>query len=879
MFSRPGRSCHLLVSSLVLFWLLTAAAAQEAVKGEVLIEKPRGFGRIVLSFPVPLVAKATVAGGVAVVRFDRPVILPAERIASQLPAYISAARLDPDRRALRIALAQSLRADLKDGAEQVFLDLLPLTWRGPPPPLPADVAARLAQRARAAQAAAGVAPMTQRGQPAQRVQVALARSTALMRLTFALPPGAAGRTEIAGERVAVAFEGAVRLDEEAIRSALAGALDGLQFETGGRRLSFALPSGKRVAGLMEDGAFALDLADIPVRTQAEPPDAGTRPATPAQTAAAGDATGARPQPESNHEPARRGAMRLDSPPRVFDADAWAKDRRGAIRDAWYALVAQASEAPKRERLASRMRLASFQLANGLAPEAGAVLAALGHDDPRAVLTRPALLMRALALLIAERGGEAAAFLNAPALADDAEAALLRAWMAFQSGQSGMAHAGFSASAEALPDAPEALQGMLLPAAIEAALEVRDLTFADRMLAMLERLDARERDPAIVSLYRGRIAAEQGQEDAALALYDKARGGSRPIEAQARLHKALLAHSRGKLPAETVRAELETVGMIWRRGRVEALARVRLAEMAIGEGRWRDAFAASRRAVEIQPELAVVRGLQDDMARRFEALFLEPQAGGLSRIEALAIFEEFRALIPPGPRGDEIVRRLAEQLVALDLTAQAAELLTYQMEHRLKGMARAETGARLAVLYLDDGLPNEALAALRGSRSAGLPPELARVRVELEARALGELGRTELALELLARDDDADAGRARADILWRAKRWNEAAETYEQALTPVMEPDAGARVQLLRAAMGHVLAGDRLGTHRLRELFGARMAATPDGPLFEAITTGNLPHVPVLGAAARASGASGVVGAFLAAYRKRFAERNPEQVQN
>ena len=52
-----------------------------------------------------------------------------------------------------------------------------------------------------------------------------------------------------------------------------------------------------------------------------------------------------------------------------------------------------------------------------------------------------------------------------------------------------------------------------------------------------------------------------------------------------------------------------------------------------------------------------------------------------------MFYEFRELTPIGRRGDEMIRRLADRLVAVDLLDQASELLQYQIDQRLEG-ARA-----------------------------------------------------------------------------------------------------------------------------------------------------------------------------------------------
>jgi hypothetical protein len=109
-----------------------------------------------------------------------------------------------------------------------------------------------------------------------------------------------------------------------------------------------------------------------------------------------------------------------------------------------------------------------------------------------------------------------------------------------------------------------------------------------------------------------------------------------------------------------------------------------------------------------------------------------EAVGLAgRIEALALFYDFKEFTPVGRQGDEIVRRLADRLVALlralsgspsisrtvaSLAATLAraapvrrlstwgDLLQHQVDNRLTGAARASVAARLATVRLMEGEP-------------------------------------------------------------------------------------------------------------------------------------------------------------------------------
>jgi hypothetical protein len=176
---------------------------------------------------------------------------------------------------------------------------------------------------------------------------------------------------------------------------------------------------------------------------------------------------------------------------------------------------------------------------------------------------------------------------------------------------------------------------------------------------------------------------------------------------------------------------------------------------------------------------------------------------------------------------------------VDLLDQAAELLQHQVDHRLQGAARAQVATKLATIYLMDRKPDGALAALRSSRMDGLSNELRDQRLLLEARALSETGRHELALEMIQNIKGRQAMRLRADILWSAKRWRQAAEQIEllygdrwRQFTPLNDAE---RIDIMRAAIGYALADESIGLARFRDKYMAKMADSPDAHAFQVVT--------------------------------------------
>ena len=157
----------------------------------------------------------------------------------------------------------------------------------------------------------------------------------------------------------------------------------------------------------------------------------------------------------------------------------------------------------------------------------------------------------------------------------------------------------------------------------------------------------------------------------------------------------------------------------------------------------------RTALRAHPNSDMTRRIQDEAMATFDSLFLAGKGDALPAIDALALFYDFRELTPIGRRGDEMIRRLADRLVSVDLLYQAGELLQHQIDHRLQGAARAQVASRLAVIYMMDRKPANALATLRATRLSDLNNDLRNQRLLLEARALSDLGRHDVAYEVVA----------------------------------------------------------------------------------------------------------------------------------
>ncbi|WP_054207239.1 hypothetical protein [Bosea vaviloviae] len=563
---------------------------------------------------------------------------------------------------------------------------------------------------------------------------------------------------------------------------------------------------------------------------------------------------------------------------LLDPELWGKLGIAGVRDQERILQSEIAGASRARKSETRLALARFYAANRMMSEAKGPLVAAMADDPAMRANREALFLKGLIATQMYRHKEAAAAFDAAPIKDDPDTSLWRALVDQRLGRNAQAMAGFRRAETVLDSYPVELQGELRAAKARAALATRDMAVAEREIDALGEMPAGTIDKEQIALLRAMLDDGSGRPDNALAGYKPLfEALSRPVAAEAQLRAVRLvqAEKRNDINADEAMARLETVSIIWRGGELEIEALGELGRLYTEQQRWRDAFMIARRANESFPEHPLTRRLHDETAQRFADLFGGKGLEQLSRIDALALFYDFKEFLPIGRRGDEITRLLADRLIELDLLDQAGEILRYQMDRRLTGAARSTVAARLAMVNLMNGKPTDALRALNATRLIELPSDVKRARLLLEAKALSDLSRTDQALDLLEAERGPEVDRLRADIYWTGRRWREAGEAHERILDEAWRGPAplgdGARSDVMRAAISYVMANEGLSLDRLRSKFATKMAQSSDARTFAFVTGANRAKSADIREIARAAAAAGsdTLSDFMSAYRERY----------
>ncbi|MEY9878502.1 tetratricopeptide (TPR) repeat protein [Bradyrhizobium sp. USDA 328] len=521
---------------------------------------------------------------------------------------------------------------------------------------------------------------------------------------------------------------------------------------------------------------------------------------------------------------------------IFSPEGWRKGQSENFMARQSELMMAISAVEPALRSLPRLDLAQFYMSRAMYHEAKAVTDVM-LTDPLNKEESGALIMHAIASILIGRPAQGLKDLANPVIGNSHDSQLWKALAYARQGKWADAREKFKNVEFAIASLPLDIQRIVTMDAMRASLEVKDYAGASKRRSELEVVGVPPEAAPGFAVLRGRLAEALGHDKDALDDYKFAVASSdRQAAAEAKQLDVALRQKRDEISKEEALRELETLSMTWRGDTTEVKTLQMLSQLYAENGRYRDALTAARTATRLQPNAEASRQAQDLASELFTQLFLGPKGDELPPVEALGMFYEFRELTPIGRRGDELIRRLADRLASIDLLDQAAELLQYQVDHRLEGAARAQVAARLSMIYLANRKPDMAITALRASRISDLSGELRQQRLLLEARAQSDVGRHDLALDIVSNVSGREVLRLRSDIFWAARRWRESAEQielyYGDRFRDFKPLNAVEKSDIIRAAVGYALADDSIGLSRFREKYAPLMSESADRVAFD-----------------------------------------------
>jgi len=528
--------------------------------------------------------------------------------------------------------------------------------------------------------------------------------------------------------------------------------------------------------------------------------------------------------------------------RVLDLEKWKRADLQAlikVRQDLQQSVARAKGARATEK--ANFEMASFFFANGFEAEAIGVLDVMLSARPELGNEPQFRLMRGAASWMMGRMADARKDLYHASLDGNDEGLFWRA--AVVAGEGDLPKVAYElrkvgAITQPYPKAIKQATGTLI---VEAAIELGDVKQATQYLKVLSIDTPTEAQKNQISYLSGKLKALSGDMEGAISDWESAMAGvHRPSRAKAAVARTELLLKRGKFTNQDAIDAFEKLRFVWRGDNFEFTLLRRLGDLYLAEKKYRKGLTALRQAVTHFPQHKDANMITKKMSDTFIDLYMNNAADVLAPVTAIALYDEFRELTPAGAAGDEMIRKLADRLVGVDLLGRAAALLEAQVGFRLVGEEKAKVGARLALIYLFDRRYQRALDALDKTKVRSISKGLVAERILLRAQGHIGRGQPDLALELLRPETSLSAEKIRSGIYWRAKNWKEAAKSLTKVVRdlkvrprkPLNDKQAAA---VLALGIASTLEKNEAAVARVTANFGPAMAKSVYADAFKLIT--------------------------------------------
>ncbi len=533
---------------------------------------------------------------------------------------------------------------------------------------------------------------------------------------------------------------------------------------------------------------------------------------------------------------------------------------------------------------ARLELAKFYMANGFGAEIMGLMRIIEKDRPAAKDDPEFRLIRGIGSYMLGRFSDSKTDIYHKSIGKYDEGVF---WQAVVDGTIGdRAQASFNLRRLGLITRtyPDALKYPLSLLITEAAIDVGDVRIAKRFLGAIE---AEEKlSPSLkgqLSFTKGRFLELSGDFENAVVQWEKAvESKHRPSSSRATVARAELLLKLKKFSRGEAIDELETLRFAWRGDEFEFNLLRRLGRLYVEDGNFRNGLLTLKQAATHFRAVEKAKEVTQAMSDAFKELYLNSAADSLPPVTAIALYYEFKELTPVGVKGDEMIRKLADRLVGIDLLDDGARLLEEQVNLRLKGEERARVAARLAVVHIMNNNFVKARNVLHSTNEANLPPLLVEERRHLLARALMGLKLDDAAVELLNADKSINANLLRIEIFWNSKDWANASRSLRSSLRQMnAKPDKPLTDEqgryVLNLAISMTLSGNERATSRIRQDFGSAMNETSYGDAFRLIAGSQTGAGVDYRAISRKVKDAELFTTFMAAYKERLKSKSISEI--
>ena len=286
---------------------------------------------------------------------------------------------------------------------------------------------------------------------------------------------------------------------------------------------------------------------------------------------------------------------------------------------------------------------------------------------------------------------------------------------------------------------------------------------------------------------------------------------------------------------------------WRGDHLEYEIYEQLGKLYIDHDKPRQGLNVLQRAAENTQSVPERREIVRMMAKAYKDVFLGEDFADLDPLLAVMVYDEFKELTPVGDEGDQLIDRLADKLMDINLYSRAVSVLQDKMERLGEGQHAIKTGLRIAATQLLDRQAQAARETLQkvddmlSNYSGEDKDDMNQKVVLLKARALADTGDYNRALFMTeGLDDTADVLRLRIDTAWRAGEWVKVSDNLSkllagQNLTMAAPPTADQVQMILNQAVALNLSEQYDAVQRFAAKYDMIMKQSPAYKTFQIIT--------------------------------------------
>ena len=305
-----------------------------------------------------------------------------------------------------------------------------------------------------------------------------------------------------------------------------------------------------------------------------------------------------------------------------------------------------------------------------------------------------------------------------------------------------------------------------------------------ILRKIESEDFNDHHKKMFSFYKARNLVEINEVNAALAIINDLKSDilDREVRANANFLLTKTLYKNNLITIDQAIKNLEDMRLVWRGDNFEFGLLEYLSSLYHKKQNFVQTLRMWKQMLSDFPDNGNFLSYSAKMSRLFVDVFTNKDSS-LNDLELVALFYEFRELIPIGKVGDDIVQKLAYKLIKLDLLERAESLLEHQVKYRVTDDSRIVIANELAKIYLYDHKPGKAIDILEYTDSVNIDKALVKERFYLRANCLIAEKKYDEALALLDSDQSLEGLNLKIEIYFANKNWREAQDLLEEIVLP------------------------------------------------------------------------------------------------